>query len=164
MKTLLILRHAKSGKKNAGMPDYQRPLKARGKRDAPRIGVLLRREQLVPDLILSSGATRARRTAELTAEACGYEGDIQFTRRLYGADVDDILECLREIEGARPRVMMVGHNPDLELLLEALTGAYHRLPTAALAHLTIPIDRWSDLDARTAGTLRHLWHPKMLDL
>ena len=163
MKTLLILRHAKSGGKHADIPDYQRPLKARGKRDAPLMGKLLRREGLVPDLILSSGAIRARRTADLAAEACSYKGEIRYTRRLYAADVVDVLDYLQKVEDRYRRVMVVGHNPDLELLLEVLSGEYHRLPTAALAHLALPIDRWADLGGETQATLHDLWRPKELD-
>ena len=163
MKTLLLLRHAKSGGKNAGMPDYQRPLKKQGEWDAPRMGLLIRREDLVPDLVLSSGATRARRTAELTMEACGYQGEIRMTRHLYDADVAEILGCLQELEEDYRQVMVVGHNPDLELLLETLTGAYHRLPTGALVHLKVPVDRWLDLNPETEGTLQRIWRPRELE-
>jgi phosphohistidine phosphatase len=163
MKTLLLLRHAKSGGKNTGMPDYQRPLKKRGEWDAPRMGLLIRREDLVPDLVLSSGATRARRTAELTMEACGYRGEIRVTRHLYDADVTEILGCLQALEDDYRRVMGVGHNPDLELLLETLTGTYHRLPTGALAHLEVPIDRWLDLNPETEGALQRIWRPRELE-
>jgi len=76
MKTLLILRHAKSSWKNPGLADHNRPLNKRGKRDAPRVGRLLRDKNLTPDLILSSTAKRALDTAEAAAESSGYEGEI----------------------------------------------------------------------------------------
>ncbi len=164
MKTLLIMRHAKSGGKSGAMPDYRRPLKKRGEEDASEMGQLLKWEGLVPNLILSSSATRALRTAELVADACGYTGEIRTTRQLYDADVEDLLHYLQAVKDGHPRVMVVGHNPDLELLLEALVGAYHRLSTAALAHLTLPVDRWVDIDREIDAHVHNVWRPKELDL
>jgi phosphohistidine phosphatase len=164
MKTLLIMRHAKSGGKGGAMPDYKRPLKKRGEHDAPQMGQLLKREGLVPSLILSSGATRALRTAELAADACSYTGEIQTTRHLYNADVEGILGYLQTVEDDHQRVMVIGHNPDLELLLETLVGRYHRLPTAALAYLTLPVDRWLDLNREINAQVHKVWRPKELDL
>jgi phosphohistidine phosphatase len=92
MKTLLVLRHAKSSWKNANLADFDRPLNKRGKRDAPRMGELLRREGIVPDLIISSSAERALTTAEAVALACGYDLEIQTTRQLYHAWPDDYIE------------------------------------------------------------------------
>ena len=83
MKTLLILRHAKSDWETPDVADHDRPLNGRGKRDAPRMGRLLRDENLVPDLIISSTAKRARKTAKLVAEASGYEGEIRLAETLY---------------------------------------------------------------------------------
>ena len=85
VKTLLILRHAKSSWKEEGIDDLERPLNKRGKRDAPRIGTLLREKDLVPDLILSSSAERARKTTELVAQESGFEGNIMVDRDLYAA-------------------------------------------------------------------------------
>ena len=76
MKTLLILRHAKSSWNNLDLPDYDRPLNKRGKRDAPRMGDFLRHQDLVPDLIISSTAKRAKKTAKLFAKAVGYKEKI----------------------------------------------------------------------------------------
>lgn len=163
MKTLLIMRHAKAGGKEGEMPDYKRPLKPQGERDARKMGQVIKQEGLVPDLILTSGATRTRRTAELAAEACGYGGDIQATRCIYYAEVGDILDCLQELGDSYQRVLVVGHNPDLELLVETLTGTHHKIPTGALAHLDVAIDRWSDLDKEAGGTMHNLWRPKELD-
>jgi phosphohistidine phosphatase len=84
MKTLLILRHAKSSWKDLELPDQDRPLNKRGRHDAPLMGKILRQEDLIPDLIESSTAFRAKKTAKLVAKACKYKGDIAFDNSLYG--------------------------------------------------------------------------------
>jgi phosphohistidine phosphatase len=161
-KTLLILRHAKSSWKDEGLADYDRPLKKRGKRDAPRMGALLCREGLVPDFIITSSAKRAHATTELVIEACAYEGDVRVTRDLYQADMLTYFDVLREVDDAYHRVMVVGHNPGLEMFVDALTGTDEPMPTAALALVQLPIDTWRDLDEGTVGELVNLWRPRDL--
>ena len=162
MKTLLILRHAKSSWKHADIPDHDRPLKKRGKRDAPRMGHLLLELDLVPQLILSSTAKRARNTAKLVAEACNYQGEIRLEHDLYHAGPMGYIRVLRELDDGYQRVMMIGHNPGLEVLLEVLSGASEWLPTAALAQVQLPVDTWSDVREYIEGELVGLWTPKQL--
>lgn len=162
MKTLLILRHAKSSWSKPELADHDRPLNKRGKRDAPRIGSLLRREDLVPDLIISSTAARARSTAELASEACGYEGELRLERECYAAGPEAYLDALQSLPESYPCVMVVGHNPGLEELLELLTGEWQRLPTAALAQVRLRLDVWGELDEDTRGKLVNLWLPRQL--
>jgi phosphohistidine phosphatase len=163
MKTLLILRHAKSSWKEEGMADHDRPLNKRGKRDAPRMGKLLRESDLAPDLIISSTAKRARKTASKVAKKCEYEGVIELTGELYLAPPQNYLQVLRNVPDQYDRVMVVGHNPGLEDLLSVLTGANTPLPTAALAQVELPIAQWQELDGTVEGDLRDLWLPKELD-
>jgi phosphohistidine phosphatase len=162
MKTLLILRHAKSSWKDESLPDHDRPLNKRGKEEAPRMGRLIRELGLTPDLILSSTAKRARTTAELVAEEAGYEGEIILSRDLYATGPDAFIEALAGLEDAYQRVMVVGHNPGLEELLEALTGEYQPLTTAALAQVRLEIDRWNELTDDVEGKLINVWVPKEL--
>ena len=162
MKTLLVLRHAKSSWSDSALADHDRPLNHRGERDAPRIGNLVRQQRLTPDLIISSDAVRARLTAEAVAEAAGYAGEIRLEPILYGAAPDDIVVALRTAEPEVETVMVVGHNPGLEALVGQLTGERPDLPTAALAQIDLPIDRWRDLNETTRGTLVELWRAKEL--
>ena len=162
MKTLLILRHAKSSWKNPTLADHDRPLNKRGKRDAPRMGELLRDEGLVPDLILCSTAKRAQLTAEVVAEYCGYEGEVQLCREFYPGAPEDYIEALRAVSSDHDQVMVIGHNPGLEALLADLTDEYERLPTAALALVTMPIEDWPQLTAYTEGKLANRWYPRQL--
>ena len=161
MKTLLVLRHAKSSRDDPALDDRDRQLNARGERDAPRMGRLIKDEQLSPDFVVCSDAVRARQTAEAMAEAAGYSGTILLEHRLYAAEAADILAVLRDVvEPGLGTVMVVGHNPGLEDLVSALTGFREELPTAALAQLALQIDRWPDIGLETRGKLVRLWSPK----
>lgn len=163
MKTLLILRHAKSDWGTPDAADHDRPLNGRGKRDAPRMGQLLRDEQLVPDLMISSTAKRARKTARLLAEASGYEGEIKLAETLYLAGPEAYLDVLRQTPEVCQSVMVIGHNPGLEELIEALTGETESLSTAALAQVRLPIAHWSELSEDIEGELVNVWRPRELD-
>jgi phosphohistidine phosphatase len=162
MKTLLILRHAKSSWKDSALTDYQRPLNKRGKRDAPKVGRLLRENGLVPELILSSPAIRARNTAEIVAEESGYEGEIEYFPEFYPGDPQAYIEALNRLPDEYRYVMVVGHNPGLEELIETLTDDWFRLPTAALAQLLFSIKSWRELDDETEGRVINLWRPRDL--
>ena len=163
MKTLLVLRHAKSSWNDPALDDHERPLNERGRRDGPRMGELVREHRLTPDIIISSDAVRARRTAEAVAETAGYAGEILLDPLLYLASPPGILAVLRTVrETNAGTVMIVGHNPGLEELVAQLTGKEQDLPTAALGQIGLPIDRWRDLKVSTRGTLLGLWRPKEL--
>jgi phosphohistidine phosphatase len=163
MKTLLALRHAKSSRNDLTLDDHERPLNKRGRRDGPRMGELVREHQLTPDVIISSDAVRARLTAEAVAEAAHYTGEILLDPHLYMASPAAIVAVLRTVRETKAGiVMIVGHNPGLEGLVAQLTGEDQDLPTAALAHVALPIDHWRDLKVSTRGTLLALWRPREL--
>jgi len=162
MKTLLLLRHAKSSWKQPDLADHDRPLNKRGKRAAPLMGALLQDEKLIPDFILCSSAVRAYTTALLAAKACTYKGKIKQTRKLYLADPQAYIEVLRQVSKNHARVLVVGHNPGLETLIEALTGEAIAMPTTALAYVELSLKRWSDLDMNTECKLVNVWRPKNL--
>lgn len=162
MKTLLVLRHGKSSWDHPGIADHDRPLKKRGERDAPRIGKLVRDERLIPDLILTSTAVRARRTAELVAAHGGYRGDIVECADLYPGSSRDYTAVLNDVGDDHERVMIVAHNPGLEELVRGLTGYNERLPTAALAWIRLPITCWNELAQNASATLERVWRPKEL--
>ena len=163
MKTLLVLRHAKSSWNDTSLDDHERPLNTRGLRDAPRMGELVLEHRQTPDVILSSDAVRARLTAEAVAQAARYTGNILLDRRLYLASSRDILAVLRTVrETTAGTIMVVGHNPGMEELVAHLTGEQQDLPTAALGQIGLPIDRWRDLTVSTRGPLLGLWRPKEL--
>jgi phosphohistidine phosphatase len=160
MKTLLIMRHAKSGWKDGPMPDHDRPLTKRGKRDAPRMGQRLQAAGLRPDVIITSTAERARSTAVAAAEGMGFTGEVQSEAKLYDATPETYLAVLRGLPAEVQTAMVVGHNPGLQDLVAELTGDSQDLPTAAIAHVTLPIYSWADLNASTEGNLADLWRPR----
>lgn len=162
MKILLIMRHAKSSWRDDGLSDHDRPLNKRGRRDAPRMARLLVEEGLTPDLIISSTALRAVGTAEAVADEGGYQVELEFRRDLYLAAAEASIEILRDFADDAAIVMLVGHNPGMEELIHDLHGDYMRMPTAAIAHVQLPIDTWSEMDEATEGELVHLWRPKEL--
>ncbi len=161
-KTLLVLRHAKSCWKEPGLADHDRPLAKRGKRDAPTMGRLLYRKGLVPELIVSSTAKRAHKTAKIVAENCGYRRDIVQTDELYLAPPATYVDLLRQLPDNIDRVMFVGHNPGMSDLLYALTDVDEEFPTAALAQIELDVSRWRDLEDKSKGELVDLWRPRDL--
>lgn len=160
MKTLLVLRHAKSSWSDPSLPDHERPLNKRGRRDAPRMGQLIARNDLVPDVVLTSTAVRARETARLVVAAAGTSAIVMQTEALYHGDPDSLMASLAEHGGGADRVMLVGHNPGLEELVTALTGQVERLPTATLARIDVEIAAWEELGAGSAAKLIDVWRPK----
>jgi phosphohistidine phosphatase len=162
MKTLLLMRHAKSSWKDDSLADYDRPLNKRGRRDAPRMGRLIREEGLTPDAILCSGALRARMTAESVADQCGFEGEITILEELYASDPETLLEAINPLPEDYASVLLVAHNPGIEELVEALTGKYRRMPTGALAYLMLPVALWHDIHDEVEGKTVFVWRPREL--
>ena len=163
MKTLLLLRHAKSSWKDGDLDDHDRPLNKRGKREAPRMGQLLRDEKLLPDLILCSSAKRCRKTAEHVIAASGYRGEMRVTGELYEADAGKLRLVLAGVPDEAAVVLLIAHNPGLEELLDSQVGVYTPLTTAALAQLELPIHHWWELNDKTRARLVNLWQPRELD-
>ena len=163
MKSLLVMRHAKSSWKNPSLDDHDRPLKRRGRRAAPRIGRLLVEQNLAPDRVLCSTALRALETARMVSDACGYRGQVLSLRELYLAVPDAYVDALREHGGDCGRVLLVGHNPGLEQLVEGLCGRYLELPTAALVSIQLPVEHWGAARLDGRGEVVQVWTPKSLE-
>jgi phosphohistidine phosphatase len=166
---LLVLRHAKSSWDSDAETDFDRPLAKRGKRDAVRMAAWLTAEGLVPALVVSSPAKRARQTARRVARETALDPEaILYDERIYGAGMHEVLTILAELDPAHRRVMLVGHNPTLESLVSFLGGAAATafdadkfLPTCALAWFRMP-DLWTDLEVGS-GSLQNLVRPRTLD-
>lgn len=164
---LLLLRHGKSDW-STGVDDYHRPLKDRGKRGAQRIGVWLAQQERIPDYIVCSPAERALVTAQKTCKAMGNGAQgIQRDKRIYAAGIDELLAVLGDCPQDAGRVMLVGHNPGLEELLDWLVSDTvpvpddgKLLPTATLAILKMPAD-WQALIAGCAR-LESITRPETL--
>jgi phosphohistidine phosphatase len=162
VKSVLILRHAKSSWKDSEIDDHERPLNKRGKRDAPIMGKLLKNKHLVPDLIISSTAKRARSTAKRVAESSGYMGKITLDRSLYAAEPAAYINVLRHLSNEYTQVLMVGHNPGIEELVSMIAGEEHVMPTCSLVHIRFDINSWNEINNKSRGKLLGTWQPREL--
>lgn len=163
MRTLLVFRHAKASHDDASQSDHERPLTKKGQKAAKLMGRLLRDEQLLPDIVLSSTAERARSTADVAAEAFGRTVPIRYLKELYLAEPPAYLDALQKLGDEASRVLVVGHNPGIEALIFRLTGETEHMPTAAIAQCTLPISSWSELGPDTLGKLTKVWRAKEID-
>lgn len=161
MKTLLLLRHAKSSWDDPSLSDFDRPLARRGKKAAPRMGKALQQRGPLPDLILSSPAVRARRTIEAFRQGAKLDITPQFEEGLYDASSAQIIQIVRRLPDTSSCAMLVGHNPGCEDTLFRLTGACVSMPTAALACIELEVGRWKDVE-NANGRLVWRLTPKML--
>jgi phosphohistidine phosphatase len=155
-----LLRHAKSAWDTGAQSDFERPLAKRGLQAAPRVGRFLASEGLVPDYVVSSPARRARQTVLLACHEMQIdEQAIHWDRRIYHAGTRTLIDVLRESPPTSKRILMAGHNPGFEDLLQSLClepvpmpSDRKLMPTAAVAHLEITVP-WRELDVGTAGLL-----------
>jgi phosphohistidine phosphatase len=162
MKTLLLMRHAKSSWDDPTRNDRDRPLNKRGLKAAPLIGQFMRKRRLRPDLVVSSPAKRAAQTAALVMEHGRLTAELRLDERIYAASATDLLAVLARIEDSANEVLLVGHNPGIQDLLECLTSEPERFPTAALARVTLQAETWRDL-REGACNLEWIVRPKELE-
>ncbi len=170
MKSVLILRHAKSDWGDPSLTDFDRPLAKRGLKDAPIMGQVIADFNVVPDKILSSPAKRAKQTAEKAAKACGYNKSITWLDSFYHGSSDILIGALAALPDTIERAMLVGHNPTMEETVSDLLvghgsdwrqGLEIRIPTAALLCLDLNVMTWSDLEPGDA-TLRWFLIPRLI--
>ena len=164
MKTLYVIRHAKSSWDDTGIADFERPLNDRGKRDAPRMGKRLKEKKVHPDLLLSSPAKRALSTCKRIAELLKYPKErIKTDQDLYHADDEQILEVLRRIKDKHEVVIVFGHNPGLTDFINALSDAdtvpIADMPTCSVAAFSLDINSWKGLGFGK-GRLQYFDYPK----
>ena len=144
VKTLFLIRHAKSSWDDVSLSDTLRPLAKRGRRDAPKAGDRLSKRGVSADLILSSPATRALTTAKIIAKRLSYDPkNIVVDHRLYPGDVDELLDLVHKLDDELERVMLFGHNPGLTELAHGLSNAITHMPSCAVAEFTFDAELWS---------------------
>jgi phosphohistidine phosphatase len=164
MKTIWIMRHAKSDWSHAGLADIDRPLNNRGRRDAPLVGRWMGSLAKQPDLVVSSPARRARQTVALLTDAFSYTGEMRVWEDLYPGSAASSIAALQGLPQRHRHVLLVGHNPNMEELVSGLVseGALRlKVPTATVILLAANIENWSQLAAGIAE-LRGMVTPKML--
>jgi len=170
MRRLFLVRHAKA-ELSVGRDDYARKLTERGRADARRVAKALAGRHFLPDVLIHSGAARAKQTAEIFAAEWRSKVELEQDTWLYDASLTTLLEGARALADAHKRVGLVGHNPGLGELATALTGSgaepeRHRLaakyPTGAVAVLDFSIQRWEQV-ARNSGMLALYLTPAELE-
>lgn len=162
MKTLLLMRHAKSSWKDTELADHERPLKKRGHKDVVNIAKVLKKKDLIPDYILTSSAVRSVETANDLAEKVGYKGDISVQDVLYMAEPRTYIEKIQSVPNEANRLLVVGHNPGLESLVQILGDKIDAMPTGGVAVIVLPVKTWEELTLETEGELSRLWRPDEL--
>ena len=177
MRSLHLLRHAKSDWSDPSLRDFDRPLNKRGRKAAPRIAAEMREFGLAPELVLCSSAVRARQTWDLVVGPL-YGGDdgrpqeVRFSRSLYLASPAKLLELIQRVESGFSSLLIIGHNPGMEHLADQLAGPEsdplllqtlrEKYPTAALACFELDIAEWSQVAPGQAKLVRFLT-PRSLD-
>lgn len=159
MKTLFVLRHAKSSWENLSQADFDRPLNERGLHIAPKVGKFMRDNDLVPNSIVSSPALRANTTAQMVKKAGAFTAALEYNPRIYEATVGDLLEVVATVADTYEKLLLVGHNPGFENLVRSLTGEAREMPTAALAQIELKIASWKNIGS-IQGKLKNLFKPK----
>jgi len=171
MRTLLLLRHAKSSWEDDSLADFDRPLASRGRRACAAIGTYIRRKELLPDHILSSTAVRARETCELVSRELRADIPTTFDRDLYLASPKEMLRQLAGAPKAAERVMLIGHDPGMHQLAvrliyggdaRSIEQVKRKFPTAALAEISLEGDDWRSIDPMT-GRLHRFVRPRELE-
>src|SRR5215510_12834511 len=159
MLTLYLLRHAKSSWDDESKQDFERPLTSRGRKACAVVGELIEEKGIDFDLVLVSTALRTRQTIELVKERAKFRGEVRYDERIYEATVAQLLEVISQVDNDRKTVLLVGHNPGMEGLLNLLTGGEVRVTTANLAKIKIKATKWS-ASLANKGTLDWIIRPK----
>ena len=171
MRRLMLLRHAKSDWTAPAGRDHERPLNARGREAAPKMGAYMARHALVPDLVIASPAVRVSETLNLVLPAFDKQPKILNDKRLYEAEGDALLGVIKETPRTAHCVLMVGHNPGLAELAALLMASgdvetrqrlIEKFPTTGLAVIDFPFDDWGKLHPK-AGRLDRFVIPRALD-
>lgn len=162
MKTLILVRHAKSSWDHPNLADFERSLNSRGLRDAPFMGKKLKERNIKPDIILSSPAVRACKTAKFIAEALGYPANkIEKNEVIYDRGPRQIMYMINEMDDKYNTIMLFGHNPDLSALTNFLCDFTDgNLPTCGMVCIDFDTDTWTNVGDEK-GILRFYESPKM---
>ena len=159
---VLVMRHAKSSWRETWQSDFDRKLAGRGKRAATKMGQELLQRGLVPEVIVSSTAKRARSTAKRVAKSSEFSGDVVYAPDLYGGGVGAYLAALSELPDELGCAMIIGHNPTLEELVALLGREHVRMPSGAVACTDNSVESWSEVARSASGRLRFVLRPREL--
>jgi len=150
MKQLYIIRHAKSSWKDFSLDDFDRPLNKRGENNAPFMGKILKEQKILPDIIISSPALRAKTTALSIAKCIDYEANISFDKNIYEASYTTIESKLKTIDKKNNIVFLFGHNPGLNMFAYEYIGLYQNIPTCGIVKIEFDCNSWENISPSNA--------------
>ena len=161
MRTLYLLRHAKSSWKDATLADFERPLKRRGRDAAEQMGLFLASKKINISALIVSPAVRTRQTIDIVLRHASLGVEPRFDQRIYEASLSTLVQVVSEIEDDKESAMFVGHNPGMEEMLAFLTHETRHMPTCALARIGLDCASWKEA-GRGMGKLEWFVTPKDL--
>ena len=150
MKTLYIIRHAKSSWKNLELDDFERPLNKRGKKNAPFMADVLKAKNVKPELIISSPALRAKRTAQTIAKALNYFKEIVYLEQIYEASASTLERIVKNVGDEHNVAFLFGHNPGLNMLVEKYVAFEENIPTCGIVEIKFSCESWSQANKKNA--------------
>jgi len=150
MKKLYLIRHAKSSWKNLEIDDFYRPLNKRGKIDAPFMAEKLKERGVIPDLILSSPALRAKKTAKILSKKILSKKRVTYIQNIYEAYSSELLEILRTVDDKHTTLFLVGHNPGVNDLAEYFVDFYDNIPTCGIVEIEFSCKKWAKISPKNA--------------
>lgn len=163
MKSLVLIRHAKSSWSNPLLDDFDRPLNKRGIKNAPFMAKMLRKKELKPDLIISSPSIRTKDTLDFFIKEFDYKKEIIFEKSIYEAPFENLLKVIKNIDDKHKTIFLFGHNPGLNDLTGFLLGEFkENIPTCGVLKIDFDTSKWEDIKEKI-GILEFFIYPKMFE-
>jgi phosphohistidine phosphatase len=164
-KVLLILRHAKSSWKNKKLDDHDRPLNKRGKREAVEMGRYLKKINMIPDSIVTSSALRAIETTTLVCRNCNYDKLVEVNFAFHKGGADAYVHAISTTSNDTNKLLIVGHNPDLEDLIRVITHGRMKLTTCTLIKINMYIKNWESASLYDSfkSEIVNVWRPRRIE-
>lgn len=156
MKTLYILRHAEKDESNPEQYDYDVKLTLKGEEDSKLLGEKLKAKNILPDLIVSSPAIRARETAENVSEIIGYTKSVMYNEVIYQAFLHEIIESITYTFDTVDSLMVVGHNPSLTALAITYAGFKEEMDMASVIRIDFNCSSWTSIDKSNATFVEYI--------
>ena len=161
MKKLFLIRHAKSSWEDSSLNDFERPLNDKGNNSANLMGNWLKNQSIIPNLIYSSTAIRAKSTAQIISKILETESIISYFDELYDCELKAILETIKQTEESAETIFLVGHNPELNDFASFIVGFDEHLPTCGIIEIWFDVQKWDDISKKNSK-YKSFNYPKLL--
>ena len=162
MKKLFLIRHAKSSWEDLSLDDFNRPLNNRGNTSANLMGNLLKNQNIIPNLIYSSSALRAKKTTQIISKILETENKILYFDELYDCELETIWETIKQTKESAETIFLVGHNPELNDFATFIAGFDEHLPTCGIIEIWFDVNKWNDISKKNSQ-YKSFNYPKLLE-